>query len=247
MMPDNPPTLTPDEKALLEAIFTYIHPTTEQLWRLVAPDRPKRYVERGIERLRTLGLIEARLLRPEEGARSARYYHLLLLGARMIGKTRLGSEHYRIEGRDAFAARSARIELDLLIRQAGWGLFRQEAEMRQALLAYLEYLAASEHGERAPTHTLATLLPVPIAPDLALVTHAEVIPVVIAHPHAGGAFWRARLIKYTPIITRVRAIGVALSPEQRREAQAVIRQSAWPRRYLILEPEELSTLQTRLA
>ncbi len=241
------PHLPPDDLALLAALLDYKRLTTTQLYRYVLPTRPKRYVERRLAHLRSLGLIEAHLLYPEQGARSPRYFHLLLAGARAVGKDRLGSEHYRTERREFIAARSARLELELLARKAGWQVFHREAEMRQVLLAYLTHLAASEHGQDFPMHTLATLLPARLRPDLVLVTASEAIPIVIAHPYAGTAFWQARLTKYAPVITRVRAVGVALSPDQHAEAQAIVGKSAWPRRYLMVEPHELSTLLTRLA
>lgn len=238
--------LTPQEIAILGHIERYKHPTTEQLWRLAIPDRPKRYTERCLQRLRALGLVDVALVYPDKGAGSPRYYHLLLAGARALGKSRLGSQHYRIEGREAFAARSARIELELMVRDTNWQLCDQELEMRQTLLAALTQMAFAKHNEQYPAHLLAELLPHRLQPDLLLTTPAEVIPIIIAHPFAGSAFWRGRLEKYGAIISQVRAIGIALSDEQQAEARSIVAHSAWPRRFLILQPSELPALRTRL-
>lgn len=241
-----PGALAEDERAILEALYRYVHLTTEQVWRIALPGRSKRTSERTLEGLRGRRLIVGAPLAPEDGARSPLSYHLLLAGARAIGQARLSSHYYRAVRQEAFAARQVNIELDLLARQGGWRLVREEAEMRQALLAYLAYLAANEHGVRPPAHTLAGLLPARLAPDLLLVTPTEVIPVIVAHPQSGRPFWHDRLKRYAPIITQVRAIAIVVASSQQDEAEQVIRQSAWPRRYLILQAQDVPTLLMRL-
>lgn len=240
------PMLTDDERHFLRTIYALKHATTEQIHRIVLPSHSRRSVQVKLASLRERRLIDAHLLYPDRGARSPRYYHLLARGAHEIGVARLGSNHYRIEQPAFFQARVVRSELELVARRRGWRLLADEQEMRAALLESLVCLAQAQHGEALPVHSLVPLLPDRLRPDLVLSTPREAIPILIAHPYYGPAFWRQRIARYQRLLPLVRAVGIALTETQHSEAERVLAQAGLMRRLLLIVPAQLSDLEGRI-
>lgn len=238
--------MTDEELALLSMIHQLKRPTAADLRRQVCPQRPMYDLYRRLERLERAGLVSKTLLYPERGARSPRYYHLRLAGARALGLATVGSDHYRQPGPEVYHAGQLRRELALMAQRQGWRLLTEEAEAKRFLASVLVSAAQATYGEQFPAHTLlpATFK---VHPDVLLDTGTRVVVVIIGHPHASADFWRKRLARYQPILGAVVAACFALSPQQRRDAEEAAQASMYAKRLLILGANDLGELVRRLA
>lgn len=238
--------LTDDDLALLGLIHQLKHPTADDLYQHGPSHRPRRYLYRRLAQLEQGELIGWRLLRPEHGARSPRYYHLRQAGARALGLERVGSDHYRRPALAVYHAGQVRRELALLAHRHHWRLLSDEAEARQRLAAVLMEAARATYGEAFPGYSL---LPadLKIHPDLVLDTGQRVVLVIVGHPHASAVFWHKRVTRYQLVLGAVAAVCFALSEQQRHDAEAATHASLYAKRFLVLQADQVGELVRRLA
>ena len=235
-----------DDLTLLALIHQLKHPTAGDLYRHGLAHRPRRYLYRRLAQLEQGEMIGWRLLRPELGARSPRYYHLRLAGARALGLDRVGSDHYRRPALEVHHASHVRRELALIAQFHGWRLLSDEAEARQALASVLMEVARATYGETFPGYSL---LPadLKVHPDLVLDTGQRVILVIVGHPHASAAFWRTRVVRYQLVLGAVAAVCFALSDQQSYDAEQAIQASVHAKRFLVLKADQIDELVRQLA
>jgi hypothetical protein len=235
-----------DDLALLAMIHQLKRPTADDLHRQVSPHQPMYALYRKLEKLERAEMIAKVLLYPDRGARSPRYYHLRLAGARALGLAKVASDQYRQPSPAVYHAGQLRRELALVAKRQQWRLLTEETEARRFLASVLVGAAQATYGEQFPAHTLlpATLK---VHSDLLLDTGARVVVVIIGHPHATAIFWRRRLARYQPILGAVAAVCFALSDEQRHAAEEAAQASLYARRVLVLGADELGELVRRLA
>ena len=238
--------LIEDDRTLLALIHQLKHPTADDLYRYGSSHRPRRYLYRRLVQLEQREMIGWRLLRPELGARSPRYYHLRLAGARALGLDGVGSDHYRRPALEVHHAGQVRRELALIARRHHWSLLSDEVEARQRLASALVEVARVTYGE---TFAGYNLLPadLKVHPDLLLDTGQRVILVIVGHPHASAAFWRQRVARYQPVLGAVAAVCFALSEQQCRDAEQAVHASVYAKRFLVLKADQVEEVLRRLA
>ncbi|HEU5200161.1 MAG TPA: hypothetical protein VFU32_11010 [Ktedonobacterales bacterium] len=238
--------LTDDDRALLALIHQLKHPTADDLYRHGPSHRPRRYLYRRLVQLEQREMIGWRLLRPEQGARAPRYYHLRLAGARVLGLDGVGSDHYRRPTLEVYHAGQVRRELALVAQRHHWHLLSDEVKARQRLASVLMEAARATYGETFPGYSL---LPadLKVHPDLLLDTGQRVILVIVGHPHASAVFWRKRVARYQPVLGAVAAVCFALSEQQYRDAEQAVHASLYAKRFLVLKADQVEELLRRLA
>lgn len=242
--------LTNDEEAILRLTYERIHPTIAELHQALFPTQQRRRVLALIQGLTTRKLLALQLLHPEQGAASVRYLRLTHRGAHAIGVTKLSGVHYRPETEANHARRALQGDLAALAARPGWRIASSEQEARLLLTTFLAEIAQSSAPEGAmlPHHILSSMIPAHIGPDLVIDTPQEALICVMAHPHAGRAFWRARLARYRPILDAVRLVALCLTAGHERDLRDVLaRSDAQLRgRILVLGAREFETLPTLL-
>jgi DNA-binding PadR family transcriptional regulator len=238
--------LNEEELGLLRVIQQLKHPTTDDLHRHGLAQQPRYALYRTLKKLEQAGLIARALLAPEQGARSPRYYHLRLAGARALGLEAVGSDHYRQPSPKVYQASHVRRELALVAARQQWRVVAEDRAARQVLTAVLSDVARATYGETFPAHTLlpATFK---LHPDLLVDTGQRVIIVIVGHPHGTAQFWRARVARYQPVLFAVTAVCFALSEQQRQEAEEAVQASLQAKRFLVLRADQLDDLVRRLA
>lgn len=242
--------LSNDHITILRFVYENKHVTVADIQRLL----PLEVSRRGIER-RTKYLVERGYLDTATFAdlrrlgRSPRYFHVLLKGARTIGKDSVGNQHYRIERPEFYRHRMVLVELrSIATGVPEWEVVTDEKACQRTLQSFLERLTKAT-GTPGQTSVVYHYLPAKIAPDAVLRVGSEALVVVIGHPHAGKEFWRRRLAKYEKLLTAraLRIVAVVLDDRQKQEAQTVCDRSPFVKRVLTLQTDQLQQLTERLS
>lgn len=238
--------LTDDELVVLALIHQLKHPTAGDVRRHLPVARPMYDLYRKLKKLEQLELVDKTPLYPEQGARSPRYYHVRLAGARALGLDGVGSDHYRRPSPTVHHAGQVRRELMLIAGQRCWRLLAEETEAKQCLASVLVEAARATYGEAFPGYSL---LPadLKIHPDLVLDTGQRVVLVIIGHPHASAIFWRKRVERYQGVLGVVAAVCFVLSEQQRQDAEQAVQTSLYAKRFLVLQADQVEELVRRLA
>lgn len=214
--------------ALDEEILRYVlgHPgaTAQSMLRDVLEDETQRRsaLYRRLEGLRTRGYLAQRPLSPERGAASPQQYFVHARGAHAIGE-RMPRDHARHRRRDFRLLELIKQQLRAQAEQAGHYLLEENADARTILASVAKQQALQQYGSVQPDHVYLRLVPQTITPDLVLYSPQATTIVILSHPHAGRAAFKARIKKYEPLLSCVRIRCYTLSDEQRQQWQETLR------------------------
>lgn len=241
--------LQPQDTAILSCIAHARGITTADIFeKIYQNDEAQKWqMYRRIKFLETFGYIDAKLLYPEKGNSSPKYYILRAKGAKAIGLEKVPPNQYRYLNRDFYRFKQIRIEIEKIAAERKWMLVTDERHKRRHIAESFKRYAYQQGFAVAPEHIYLQSVPLEIAPELVLETHKEVFILILCHPFAGEDAFRKKVEKYSMLVTDIRCICLFSRREQVSQFEHVIQGKPYESSFLLFSFDQLEDIKTRLA
>ena len=240
--------LQPTDEAILQCIAQGRGITTEDIFTSVYNNSQtqKWQMYRRIKFLENFGYIASKLLYPEKGNSSPKYYILRAKGAYAVGLEKVPPNQYRYLNRDFYRFKQTKIKLEAMAHTMHWILATDERSKRRHIAESFKRHAYLQGYPVAPEHIYMQTVPLEVAPELVLETHQEVFILIICHPFAGEDAFRKKIDKYFMLLTDIRFICICPRQEQVKQFEHIIKGKSYENNFILVSFDRLEDMKQLL-